>query len=87
LTFLSFTGVLYSQNNPYATHTLQNRELTISAPKKIEVTGGRRNVHNDKLCNLYSAQSIIRMIKSRRLRWEGYVARMVEKKTHVGYWW
>jgi hypothetical protein len=44
------------------------------------VTGGWRNLHDEELHNLYSSPSIIRMIKSRRMRWAGYVTRMEEKK-------
>jgi hypothetical protein len=44
------------------------------------VTGGRRKLHNEELHNLYSSASIIRMIKSRRIRWAGHVARMGEKR-------
>jgi hypothetical protein len=44
------------------------------------VTGGWRKVHNEELHSLYSSPSIIRMIKSRRMRWAGYVARMGEKR-------
>jgi hypothetical protein len=36
---------------------------------------------------MYSSPSIIRMIKSRRMRWAGYVARMGSRGMHVGYWW
>jgi hypothetical protein len=41
--------------------------------KRDEVIGGWRKLHNEKLHNLYSLPSIIRMIKSRRMRWAGYV--------------
>jgi hypothetical protein len=44
------------------------------------VTGGWRKLHNEKLHNLYSSPSIIRIIKSRRMRWAGHVARMGEKR-------
>jgi hypothetical protein len=44
------------------------------------VTGGWRKLHNEELHNLYSSPSIIRMIKSRRMRWTVHVARMREKK-------
>jgi hypothetical protein len=55
----------------------ENRVLRgIFGLKRDEVTGGSRKVHNEKLHNLYSSPSIIRMIKSRRMRWAGYVARM-----------
>jgi hypothetical protein len=46
----------------------------IFGPKRDEVTGGWRKLHNEELLNLYSSPSIIRMIKSRRMRWAGYVA-------------
>jgi hypothetical protein len=55
----------------------QNRMLRkIFGPKKDEVTGGRRKLHNEELRDLYSSLSIIRMIKTRRMRWAGHVARM-----------
>jgi hypothetical protein len=50
-------------------------------PKRDEVTGGCRNLHNKELRELYSSQSIIRIIKSRRMRWVGHVARMGEKRS------
>jgi hypothetical protein len=58
----------------------ENRVLrTIFGPKRDEVTGGWRELHNEKLHNLYCSPSIIRMIKSRRMRWAGHVARIVEE--------
>jgi hypothetical protein len=53
--------------------------LRIFGPKKGEVTGGWRKLHNEELHDLYSSWSIIRMVKSRRMRWMGHVARMGEK--------
>jgi hypothetical protein len=50
----------------------------ICGPKRDEVTGGCRKLHNEELHNLYSCPSIIQMIKSRRMRWA--VARMVKKR-------
>jgi hypothetical protein len=44
--------------------------------QRDEVTGGWRKLHNEELHNLYSSSSIIKMIKSRRMRWAGHVARM-----------
>jgi hypothetical protein len=52
----------------------------IFGPKKDEVTGKRRKLHNEELRDLYSSPSIIRIIKSMRMRWTGHVARMGEKR-------
>jgi hypothetical protein len=50
----------------------ENKVLTrIFGPKRDEVTGGWRKMHNEELRDLYSSPSIIRIIKSRRMRWEG----------------
>jgi hypothetical protein len=58
----------------------ENRVLRrIFGPKRDEVMGGWRKLQNE-LHNLYSSPSIIRMIKSRRMRWAGHVARMGEKR-------
>jgi hypothetical protein len=46
----------------------------IFGPMTGGVTGGWRKLHNEELHNLYSSPSIIRIIKSRRMRWEGHVA-------------
>jgi hypothetical protein len=52
----------------------------IFGPKRDEVTGEWRRLHNKELYALYSAPNIIRVIKSRRLRWAGHVARMGESR-------
>ena len=52
----------------------------IFGSKRDEVTGEWRKVHNKKLNNLYSSPNILRVIKSRRMRWTGHVARMGEKR-------
>jgi hypothetical protein len=62
----------------------ENRVLRIFGPKKDEVTGGWRKLHNEGLHNLYSSPSIIRMINSRSLRLAGHVARM-RRGMHIGY--
>jgi hypothetical protein len=46
----------------------------------FEVTGDWRKLHNEELHNVYSSPNIIRMIKSRRMRWAGHVARNGEKR-------
>jgi hypothetical protein len=59
----------------------ENRVLRrIFGPKRDEVTGAWRKLHNEELHDLYSSPSIIRIIKSRRMRWTGYVAGMGEKR-------
>jgi hypothetical protein len=59
----------------------ENRVLRrIFGPKRDEVMGGWSKLHNEELHNLYSSPSIIRIIKSRRMRWAGHVARMGDKR-------
>jgi hypothetical protein len=52
----------------------------IFGPKRDEVIGGWRKLHNEELHTLYCSPSIIRMIKSRRMRWAGHVTRMGENR-------
>jgi hypothetical protein len=52
----------------------------IFGPKRDEVTGGWRKLHNEELRDLCPSSSIIRMIECRRMRWAGRVARMREKR-------
>jgi hypothetical protein len=52
----------------------------IFGPKRIEVTGEWRGLHNKELYALYSSPNIIRVVKSRRLRWAGHVARTGERR-------
>jgi hypothetical protein len=60
---------------------VENRVLRrIFGPKRDEVMGEWRKFHNEELRDLYSLPSIIRVIKSRTMRWAGHVARMGEKR-------
>jgi hypothetical protein len=60
---------------------LENKVLRrIFGPKRDEVTGGRRKLHNEELRDLYSSPSIIRIMKARRMRWAGHVARMRKER-------
>jgi hypothetical protein len=59
----------------------ENRVLRrIFGPKRDEVTGEWRKLHNKELHDLYSSPSIIRIITSRRMRWAGHVAQIGEKR-------
>jgi hypothetical protein len=59
----------------------ENRVLRRTfGPKRDEVTGEWRKLHNEVLNDLYCSPCIIRVIKTRRMRWAGHVARMGEKR-------
>jgi len=63
----------------------ENRVLRrIFGLKKVEVTREWRKLHNKELNDLYSTPYIIRVIKSRRMKWAGHIARMGERR--VTYW-
>jgi hypothetical protein len=57
----------------------------IFGPKRDEVTGGWRKLHNEELYNLYCSPNIIRMTRSRSMRWAGHVVEMGKKTLHIGY--
>ena len=59
----------------------ENRALRrIFGPRRDEVTGEWRKLHNEELNDLYCSPNIVRVIKSRRMRWAGHVGRMREKR-------
>jgi hypothetical protein len=65
----------------------ENRVLRrIFGPKRDETTGEWRRLNNEKLNDLYSSPNIIRVIKSRRMRWAVHVARMGKREVHTGFW-
>jgi hypothetical protein len=66
----------------------ENRILRkIFGPKRNGVVGKWRKVHNEELHNLYFSLSIIRVIKSRRMRWTGRVVWMGRRGMCIGFWW
>jgi len=58
----------------------ENMLRRIFGPRREEVTREWRRFHNEELNDLYSSPNIVRVIKSRRMRWAGHVARMDEKR-------
>jgi hypothetical protein len=56
------------------------RVLRIFGPKREEVAGDCRRLHNEELHNLYSLANIIKLIKSKGMKWAGHVARIGEKR-------
>jgi hypothetical protein len=66
----------------------ENRLLrNVFGPKRDGVTGERRKLHNEEFCDLYSLLNIVRVVKSRRMRWAGNVARMGEGRGCPGISW
>ena len=62
----------------------ENRVLRrVFGPKRDEVTGEWRKLHNEELSDLYCLPNIVRVVKSRRMRWAGHVARMGEGMKRV----
>jgi len=59
----------------------------IFGPKRDEVTGEWRKLHNEELNDLYSSPNIFRVRKSRRMGWVGHVARMGRGEVYTGFWW
>ena len=59
----------------------------VFGPKRDEVTGEWRKLHNEELNDLYSLPNIVRVVKSRRMRWAGHVACMGQDRGCTGCWW
>jgi hypothetical protein len=65
----------------------ENRVLRRIFGPKREEDGSWRKLHNDELHNLHSSPNIVRVIKSRRIRWAGHVARIEEGRGLHGFCW
>jgi len=66
----------------------ENRVLRgIFGAKRDEVPREWRKLHDEELNDLYCSLKVVRVIKSRRMRWVGHVARMVIREAYSGFWW
>jgi hypothetical protein len=72
----------------HSLRVFENRVLRKIFGPKREEDGSWRKLHNDELHSLYSSPNIVRVIKSRRMRWAGHVERMGERrgKVFTGFW-
>jgi len=59
----------------------------IFGPRRDEVTGEWRRLHNEELNDLCCSPNIVRVVKWRRMRWAGHVARMGKERGCIGCWW
>ena len=59
----------------------------VFGPERDEVTGEWRKLHNEELNDLYSSPNIVRVIKSRGMRWVEHVTLIGRGKAYTGFWW
>jgi hypothetical protein len=73
----------------HSLRVFENRAMRrIFGPRRDEVTGEWRKLHNEEELNdLYSSPNIVRVMKLRRMRWVGCVACMGERRVYAGFWW
>ena len=66
----------------------ENRVLRrVFGPKRDELRGEWRKLHNEELSDLYALPNMVRVVKSKRMRWAGHVARMGRGELCTGFWW
>jgi hypothetical protein len=80
-------GLCYKRDE-HRLRVFENRVLRrIFGPKRDEMTGEWRKLHNEELHNLYSSPNIIRIIKSRRMQIGKHLTQLGIRGTHIGYLW
>ena len=84
------TGILHSMlcltlREECRLRVFENRVLRVFGSKRDEVTGEWRKLHNEERGDLYSLPNIVRVVKSRRMRWAGHVARMGRGEVCTGF--
>jgi hypothetical protein len=88
LLFNGFETWSLTSRNEYRLRVFENRVLRrIFGPKRDEVTGEWRRLHNKELYAPYSSPNIVRVTKSRRMRWTVPVARIGRGEVHTGFCW
>jgi hypothetical protein len=70
----------------YRLRVFEKRVLRNLFGPKREEDGSRRKLHNDELHSLYSSPNIVGVVKSRKMRWAGHVARMGRGEVFTGFW-
>jgi hypothetical protein len=61
--------------------------ITLNSPKRDEIKGEWRNLHNEELNDMYSSSNIVRVIRTKRMRRARHVARMERGEVYTGFWW
>jgi hypothetical protein len=79
--------VLYGCETGSVTLKEEHRLRVIFGSNGEEVTGDWRRLHNEELHEFYCLTNVIRVIKSKRIRWAGHVARMGERRGAYRVWW
>jgi hypothetical protein len=78
--FYGYETQSHTLREEHKLRVLENRVLRLFGPKREEVAGGWRRLHNEELCNLHTSPSNIRMIRFWRMRWIGHAAHMGDDK-------